>query len=239
VACALIYNLDVGNGADDATATGSNTRVRDTTGGLGDLTAAIGGGTLMLLVPSDGGQNPVAGPAQVLYYQITKNFVSDPLNGLIVIDNQMTDTAGLPDGSTVVATGNLALGATPTVSWNACTYPAGYDDFIPSTVSVPAVPADFVGSFNPEVVGTGPGCLAPYNSVGNVNCFEGSAGFCGQGGLLVGDNPQDLTWEQALETLTFSADLSTFSMPFTQTPNLQPARTYMSLGGTLANTICQ
>jgi hypothetical protein len=46
-------------------------------------------------------------------------------------------------------------------------------------------------------------------------------------------------WEQMLETLTFSAGLSSFDMPFTPTPNTQPARTYMSLGGILVNTVCQ
>ncbi len=245
-ACALIYSLDIGGPGDypapddDAISfTGCNTRVRDTLGAAGDLTAGIGGGTLVLVVPSDGGQNvdPAGGAAQVFYYELDKSFQTT-IPGLLTITNTVTDSAG--DGTAPVAFGNLAMGATPTVTWAPCDFPAGYDDNIPQSVSNPLdIPGDFLGSYSPDVVGTGAGCLAPYRSIGNVNC-DGAAAFCGQGGLLVGDNAVDLTWEQKLETLTFSADLSTFSMPFAQTPNYQPARTYMNWGGTLTGPpVCQ
>ncbi len=235
VACALIYNLDAGDGTD-----GCNVQVSDTTAGMGDLIAGVGGGTLVLVVPSDGGQNPAAGPAQVVYYQLTKEFDANIVAVGLTVSNEMSDSAGLPDGSVVVATGTLALGGVPTVVWDACTYPADYDDVVPASVAnAPPTPAELEGSFNPEVIGTGTGCLAPYRSVGTVSCADGGTGFCTMGGLLVGPNPQDLTWEQALQTFEFSANFSTFSMPFTQTPNLQPARTYLSLGGTLASKVCQ
>jgi hypothetical protein len=242
-ACVLTFDLIEGNGADDDFFTGSNTRVRDTTLGMGDLTAAIGPGTLVLRVPSNGLQevNPTGGTAEVVYYQMTKNFVSDPLSGAIVINNQVTDTAGTPSGTTPVAAGTLTMGATPEVTWDACEFPAGYDDNIPAAVSNPLeIPGDFVDSYYPGVVGTGAGCLAPYSSVGTINCGgTNGAAFCPMGGLTLGDNDVDLEWEQALETLTFSADLSSFSMPMTQTPNLQPARTFMSWGGTRTSILCQ
>jgi hypothetical protein len=112
------------------------------------------------------------------------------------------------------------------VTWQSCTYPTGYNNN--------------TSSFTPDTVGSGTGCLAPYNSEGNVNCLDESwLASCASGGLADGDNPQDETWEQALQPLTLGSDLATLSMPFMLVPDRNPARTYLSWGGTLASTVCQ
>jgi hypothetical protein len=120
----------------------------------------------------------------------------------------------------------LTLGATPSIAWDTCSFPADYNR---STTS-----------YTPDVVGTGAGCLAPYRSVGNVNCLDESVfASCATGGLADGDNAQDETWEQRLQALTFTAGLASFSMPFALVPDRQDARTYISWGGTLVSTVCE
>jgi hypothetical protein len=42
-----------------------------------------------------------------------------------------------------------------------------------------------------------------------------------------------------MQTLTFSANLNTFTMPFMLVPDRAPSRTYISWGGTLASKACQ
>ncbi|MBW1871711.1 MAG: hypothetical protein JRJ19_06580, partial [Deltaproteobacteria bacterium] len=132
--------------------------------------------------------------------------------------------AGQTDNTTAQAIGTLDLADPPIIQWNACSYPGGYNDTN--------------NSFTPDIVGTGDGCLAPYRSVGNVNC-DASAFLCDMGNLEVGDNSQDETWEQALETLTFTSDLSNFTMDFTLVPNRSPSRTYVTCGCELVETVCQ
>ncbi len=219
--CVLTYTLVRGNGDDGNGYTGCNLRIRDAMAGNG--THAVGPGTLVLRVPSDGGQNPAAGLAEVLYYHLPIEFSQSIMGTVITTDVDSSSPALGETGNTLeMALGELALGATPTLTWNACTYPDGYNDTI--------------HSFTPDVEGTGDGCLAPYLSQGNVNC---SGGLCGAAGLASGDNPQDEAWEQALQTLTFSADLATFSMPFMQVPERNAARTHVSWGGALESAVCQ
>ncbi|HRY92117.1 MAG TPA: calcium-binding EGF-like domain-containing protein, partial [Myxococcota bacterium] len=221
--CVLTYTLVRGNGNNGAGYTGSNLRIRDTTGGFGDGTFAAGPGTLILRVPSDGGTNPAAGLAEVLYFHLPLEFSQSIFGTDIVTDvDAFSPVLDQTDNTVEMALGALSLTGTPTITWNACSYPAGWNDT--------------VNSFTPDVVGTGDGCVFPYRSVGNVSC---SGAFCGSGGLDQGDNPQDETWEQALNTLTFSADLATFSMPLMQVPDRSPARTYISWGGSLVSATCQ
>jgi hypothetical protein len=63
--------------------------------------------------------------------------------------------------------------------------------------------------------------------------------FCSWGGLQEGENPQDDTWEQALNPLVFEDDFSAFSMEFMLVPNRAPSRSYTSWGGTLDSIVCQ
>lgn len=221
--CVLTYDLVVGNGNDGTGYTGCNMRIRDTFWGLGDGTHAVGPGTLVIRVPSDGAASPAPGAAEILYYELAVEFATSTAGTTITTDiDAFSPTLGALDNTVAQATGVLSLGATPTITWGSCTYPAGYDSS--------------ATSFTPDVVGTGAGCLAPYRSVGNVHC-EG--GFCGAGGLSVGDNPQDETWEQRMQTLTFTAGLASFSMPFMLVPNRTDSRTYTSWGGTLVSTVCE
>ncbi len=223
--CVLTYTLTPGNGNDGASWTGCNLRIRDTTAGMGDGTHAVGPGTLILRVPSDGGQNPAAGTAEVLYYQLTQQFSQTTFGTTITTDVvAASPSLGATDNTTPVALGTLNLSGTPTITWQSCTYPSGYNNT--------------TTSFTPDVVGTGPGCLAPYRSTGNVNC---SGSFCSSGGLQQGDNPQDETWEQAMNSLTFSSGLSSFKMnTLMLVPNRSPSRTYLSWEGTLQGApVCE
>ncbi len=221
--CVLTYDLVVGNANDGGNWTGCNIRIRDTFWGLGDGTYAIGPGLLKIRVPSDGGQNPAAGLAEILYYELAQEFTTVSAGTTIITDvDGFSPVLNQTDNTTELATGSLTLGAGPEVTWDACDYPSGYNDT--------------ENSFTPDVVGSGPGCLDPYRSVGNVNC---SGSFCGAGGLNNGDNPQDETWEQALSTLSFSSDLTSLSMDFMLVPNNSPSRTYISWEGTLTDISCQ
>jgi hypothetical protein len=223
--CVLTYTLTPGNANDGTNWTGCNLRIRDTTGGLGDGTHAVGPGTLVLRVPSDGGQNPAAGTVEVLYYHLSQHFVQSTFGTTITTDvDAASPSLGATDNTTPVAIGTLTLGANPEIAWASCTYPAGYNNTNTS--------------FTPDVVGTGAGCLAPYRSTGNVNC---SGTFCSTGGLQNGDNPQDETWEQAMNPLTFTGGLASFRMnTLMLVPNRSPSRTYLSWEGTLQGMpLCQ
>jgi len=222
--CILTYNLIVGNGDDGSGWTDSNLRIRDTTGGFGDGTHAVGPGVLKIRTLSDGGQNPVAGTAEILYYELLQDFQTDVIVTITTLVVAASPEAGQTDNTTAQAIGTLDLVDPPTITWNACSYPGGYNNS--------------PDSFTPDIVGTGDGCLAPYRSVGNVNC-AGSAFICGMGNLDVGDNPQDETWEQVLETLTFTSDLSNLTMDLSLVPNRAPSRTYLTWGGELVETVCQ
>jgi hypothetical protein len=224
--CVLTYALALGNGNDGPGYAGSNIRIRNTTASLGDGTHAIGPGTLILRVLSDGGTSPAPGPAEVLYYHLEQSFVTATFGITVTTDvDAFSPMLGTTTNTTAQATGVLALGATPTIAWGPCSYPAGYN-----TSNT---------SFTPDIVGTGTGCLAPYRSVGNVNCLdESSLASCSSGSLMDGDNPQDETWEQALSTLTFSADLTSFRMPFMLVPNRSPSRISVSWGGTRVSIVC-
>jgi Notch-like protein len=221
--CVLTYTLTRGNGSNGTDWTGCNLRIRDAL--AGNDTHAVGPGTLVLRVPSDGGQNPAAGVAEVLYYHLPQQFAQSTFGTTITTDvNAASPELGATDHTTAVALGTLALDGTPSIAWGACSYPAGHNS---SNTS-----------FTPDVEGTGPGCLAPYRSTGNVHC---TGGFCSAGGLQTGDNPQDETWEQAMNELTFSAGLATFEMnTLMLVPNRSPSRTYLSWEGTLQGApVCQ
>jgi hypothetical protein len=199
-------------------------RIRDTTAGIGDGTWAVGPGTLILRLPSDDGNNVAAGAAEILYYENTINFIVEGSTFTPTVTTTITafsPVLGDTDNTTAQASGDLTLGDSPSIAWNTCDYPDGWNDDNES--------------FTPDIEGTGDGCLAPYRSVGNINC---SGSNCSAGGLEEGDNPQDETWEQRMETLTFSSDLSTFTMPFMLLPNRSPSRTYLSWDGTLDSKVC-
>lgn len=221
--CVLTYAMVLGNGDDGHNWSGANMRIRDTFLGFGDGTWPMGRGMLKVRVPSDGGSRPAAGLAEILYYENRQRFTTDAPGATVNSDVlAFCPVRGQADNTRSQARGDLIMGATPTIAWRACTYPAGYNSG--------------KESYTPDVVGTGEGCLQPYRSVGRVDC----AGWaCGFGDLNEGDNPQDETWEQALKDLAFTADFSTFSMPFVLVPNRNPSRTSRSWEGTLTDISCQ
>jgi hypothetical protein len=221
--CILTYAMVLGNGHDGGNWSGANMRIRDTFLGFGDGTWAMGHGMLKVRVPSNGASKPAAGPAEILYYENRQRFTNDA-PGATVKSNvwAFCPVQGHTNNTMALARGDLIMSATPTISWRACTFPAGYNSN--------------KEAYTPDVVGTGEGCLQPYRSVGKVFC---SGWACSLGDLKEGDNPQDETWEQALNDLIFSADFSTFSMPFMLVPNRNPSRTSRSWEGSLTHVNCQ
>lgn len=220
--CLLTYRLEMGNGGDSSGYTDSNMRIRDTTLSAGDGTWAVGPGSLVIRVPSDGGQNPAAGQAEILYYHLIIEFSTTTLGTTVDTDvDAACPGIGADDNEDPVASGQLSMGAVPEITWDSCELPAGYDGDR--------------NAYTPDVAATGNGCLKPYRSTGNVAC---SGGGCGLGNLVAGDNPQDETWEQRLEPLIFSDDMTSFSMPMMQLPNRTPSRTYLSWGGTRTSISC-
>ncbi len=224
--CVLTFTLDEGNGADDDSHIGTNMRIRETLGALGDDTYGVGPGSLIIRLPSDGSQDidPDGGLAEILYYELSVNFTTTTGGEIITTLTAASPEAGQNTGTVERATGTLNMTATPTITWDSCTYPPGYD-------------ADNE-SFTPDVEGTGDGCLSPYRSVGTVTCNAGEF-VCGMGNLAVGPNDQNETWEQKVETFTFDAYLTNVSMPFMQVPNRSPSKTYMSWEGKRTSILCQ
>ena len=192
--CVITYALTAGNGDDADAYTGANMRIRDTMGGLGNDTYGVGPGTLIIRVPSDGLQeiDPDGGVAEILYYELAVSFTTTTGGEIVTSVTAASPEAGQNTNSTAQALGPLDMTGTPSITWEDCTYPDGYNDD--------------ENSFTADVEGTGDGCLAPYKSVGTVTCNAIDA-ICGIGNLNVGENPQYATREQKLEYITFSSDL--------------------------------
>jgi hypothetical protein len=188
--------------------------------GLGDASHDIGPGELKIRFRNEGNA-PAAGPAEILSYTMPMNF-SASTSGLTVTTD-IVASAG-PDACGV-ASGNLSG---TTLAWETCTYTGGTD-------------------WTPEQGAAGPGCVAGYRSQGNVNCDDQSVlASCSQGGLQDGDNPQNDTGNQPLNSFAFAADLSSFQMRAlggpagsddkgVETPNRAPGRTWFNLNATETN----
>jgi hypothetical protein len=193
---------------------------------LGDATQPIGPGSLTIRFPNSGG-NPGEGTAVLLDYNMPIKFMQDT-TGLVVATDVVT-SAG-PEGCGVAA-GTLAG---PNLGWDTCTYNAKN--------------GDDVNSWTPDDAASGPGCIANYKSVGTVTCTDNSAlASCMQGNLMDGENQQNETWNQPLNTFVFSPDFKTFTMrgdgapaiemqkpppePAVETPNRSPSYTWFNLDG--------
>jgi hypothetical protein len=201
--------------------------ITGTTLGLGDSTNAIGPGTLTLRFPDSGGA-PATGAIQLLEYNMPIKFKKDT-SGLVV-DTDVVTSAG-PNGCGI-AFGKLE---TTKLLWDTCMYNASN--------------GDSVNSWTPDDAASGPGCIVDYKSVGTVTCTSSNPlATCMQGNLMDGENKQDETWNQPLNTFVFSADLKTFTMggeggpalemqkappePAVETPNRSPSYTWFNLQGT-------
>lgn len=204
-----------------------NFMITGTTLGLGDATNAIGPGTITLRFPDSGGA-PATGGIQVLEYNMPIKF-SQTTSGLTV-DTDVVASAG-PNGCGV-ASGKLTG---TTLLWDSCMYNASN--------------GDSPTSWTPDDAASGEGCIADYHSVGTVTCTDNSPlATCMQGNLTDGENKQDETWNQPLNTFVFSEDLKSFSMggeggppidkqkappqPAVETPNRSPSYTWFTLQGT-------
>jgi hypothetical protein len=221
--CVLTFQLEIGNGDDSSGYTGCNMRLRDTAaGGAVDGTHAVGPGTLVIRLPSDGGQKPAAGKAEILFHSMIIEYSTENLGTTITTDlDAASPDFGAEDNDEAVATGRLSLGAAPEITWDDCELPAGYDDD--------------PEAYTPDITATGDGCMKPYRSTGNISC---TGSLCSLAALAEGDNPRDDTWEQRLEPLYFTADLKNLSMPMMQIPNRAPSRTYVSVGGSRTSISC-
>jgi hypothetical protein len=194
---------------------------------LGDSTNAIGPGAIMLRFPDSGGA-PATGGVQVLEYNMPIKFMTTS-SGLTV-DTDVVTSAG-PNGCGV-AYGNLTG---TNLAWDSCMYNA--------------LNGDNANSWTPDDAADGPGCIANYKSVGTINCTSSSPiAPCSSGNLQDGENKQDETWNQPLNTFVFAADLKSFTMggegappiesqkappePAVETPNRTPSFTWFNLQGT-------
>ncbi len=201
--------------------------ITGTTLGLGDATNAIGPGSLTLRFPDSGGA-PATGGVQLLEYNMPIKFSKDT-SGLVV-DTDVVASAG-PNGCGV-ASGKLT---DTKLLWESCMYNA--------------TNGDNANSWTPDDAANGPGCIENYHSLGTVTCTDNSAlASCSQGKLMDGENKQDETWNQPLNTFVFSADLKSFSMggdggpqienqkpppeAAVETPNRSPSYTWFNLQGT-------
>jgi hypothetical protein len=191
--------------------------ITDTPFGAGNTMQPIGPGTATIRFQDNAGMT-APGSAQLLSYHMTMMFQVSS-QGLVVTTNVEANSGPSECG---VARGTLNG---MNLVWDTCAYD-------PMT-------------WTTQAAGMGPGCVQAYHTTGNVNCNDMSPfATCMTGGLMNGDNPQDTTWDQPLNTFVFSADLSTFQMrsldgpmpPMgasgVEIPNNSPGRTWISLDGT-------
>lgn len=160
--------------------------ITDTPLGAGDLSANLEAGVLIVEVPAEAGE-PGEGAARVHCFELEQHFVADAAG--VVITTEVLASFTEAEG----ATGTLAEGA---LVFDTCEY----------------AESNGTTSWSPDGdTAEGPGCLTGYKGVGSVHC-DGLAAFCKAGGLELGDNPQDDTWAQPFNTLTFGADYATVAM---------------------------
>ncbi len=204
-----------------------NFMITGTTLSLGDGTNPIGPGTITLRFPDSGGA-PATGAIQVLEYNMPIKF-SKTTSGLTV-DTDVVTSVG-PNGCGL-ASGKLV---DTKLQWDSCVYNP--------------LNGDNANSWTPDDAANGPGCIAGYKSVGTVTCTSTNPlAMCSQGNLMNGENKQDETWNQPLNTFIFTADLKSFTMggeggppienqkapqsPAVETPNRTPSYTWFNLSGT-------
>lgn len=182
--------------------------------GAGDSQNNIGPGELAIRFTGTSG--PAAGRAALLSYRMPQVFTVNK-SGVVVATN-VTATAA---NDCSAASGTVAG---TTLAWATCTYGAGHG----------------TTEWGPASGASGPGCVQHYNSKGNVNCM---GALCSAGGLAEGDNPQDVTYDQPLNSFVFSADFKSFTMrgaggpagsddKGVEVPNNAPGRTWLNLDGT-------
>lgn len=199
--------------------------ITETTLGAGDKSnLPIGPGELQIRFDDQGGAP--GGTARLLSYKMPMKF-DVTTSGLTVATNVVTSAPFTDCG---VAKGSLASAV---LSWDTCKYGPTWN--VDKNSWKPAPDA-----------ATGPGCVNGYSSVGNVKCTDNSLfAKCSDGNLKDGDNPQNSTWNQPLNSFEFSADLKSFSMvklgqpspggggdKGVETPNTSPSRTWFTVKGT-------
>ena len=187
----------------------------------------MGPGLVILRVPSDGGQNPADGLAEVLYYEIVQDFVTSATGATVTTDVVAScPSLGATGNTNAQALGTLDT-ALSTIDWHACEYDEGWDDPDDNQAFTLAV----------ALQGTGDGCMSPYNSEGTVLCNGWACSFGGlpNGEVLV----QDDTWPQILMPFVFSNNYQNISMAYTQVPNDKPSFTKIKFSGSLTDITCQ
>jgi hypothetical protein len=203
-------------------------QITGTPAAQGDGTFAIGPGTLIVRVPSADGLSPSEGPASTLCYDMKQRF---EIGGVITSVRAYATSSGS-------ATLNSGALAGDTITWDECTYSTTY--------------CQSDASWTPEDTATGPGCVAGYHSVGDVNCTLGN--FCAVGSLQPDHNPQDGLWTQPFNDLVFASDFQTVSMgglgdldtcdlpdqvtDKVEIPNSSPGRTWLAFTGALRTMEC-
>ena len=196
--------------------------ITGTTAGLGDATREVGPGRMVIRAQDVDGA-PGSGKTSILEYSLSQNFSVTAGGGEII-----TETEAQADGGDCgTALGSLSIeDVQAELVFEACDNGRSKPD------------DENDNSWGPDDSQSGDvGCLNDYQSTGNVECTALQA-VCGFGNLDNGDNPQDETWDQKLNSLVFSADLSSFEMAAVPVPNAEPSSTSLSLSGTLDSKKC-
>jgi hypothetical protein len=185
--------------------------------------AAFAAGFMRLRFPSLNGV-PAAGPVKIVELYMPMEFGVNSLGtnvntdidqsaGMLALAGtppQIGDPPTLSRACAPVASGTLTG---TTLSWGACS----------------AVPDNTTTWTFAKAVSGDPGCLNRMSTWGNVTC---TSGMCG---LVSGTGNQRQTWDQKLNSFTFSGTnyaTATFTMAEVQTPNVTGVKTFSSYSAT-------
>tara|TARA_Y100001934_G_scaffold100868_1_gene124040 strand:- start:420 stop:1073 length:654 start_codon:yes stop_codon:yes gene_type:complete len=186
---------------------GGSFHIEETPLGAGDNVEPLTPGVLRIRVPG-GEDGPGSGQSHLLELNFREDFEVTSF-GIRTTTQNSVQVGPAPCGAGIGdLQGNI-------LTWDACTPGEGF-----------GVDRN---SWTPESGASGPGCAQDMRTSGNVHC-EGV--MCGTAGLEEGDNPQNDRYDQKLNNLVFSADLSTVEMEKVEIPNREPSRTFISLTGT-------
>jgi hypothetical protein len=185
--------------------------------------AAFGAGFFRLRFPNLAGA-PAAGAVQIVEAYMPMEFTVNSLGtvvnsdvdqsaGLLALSGnpqQIGDPPVLSRACAAVASGTLAG---TSLTWGACS----------------AIPDNTTSWTFAKAQSGDPGCLHRMSVWGNVTC---TSGFCN---LVPGTGNQHQTWDQKLNTFTFSGTnyaTATFTMAEVQAPNLTSVKTFLAITAT-------
>jgi hypothetical protein len=206
--CTLVYRFA------DPSPTGSRFRIQPSSGAT---TVNVGPGSMIVRVPRDASNHPVAGSVELLYFDIDQYF--GPVSGVTTETRVCLLTPGTvapavssnssppeqsaqagciaPTNTTTMATGTFAISAPGAGSFS-------FGCYSPNPTSANYTPA--------QATGTAPGCMQTWFSYGRIKCASGE--LC-----AIAVSPQDqwldrtAAWSQHfLAPMSLSSNFATMTM---------------------------